>query len=288
MANKALNGWRLFWLIALPTSAVMVIAMMRTDLSSAEGVSSMIQLSVRHAVPWLYLAFAASSVQALFPGPFGVWMLRNRKILGLGFAAAMAWQGFFIVWLVTLFRNYYVEEVYVVGDAIEGVVGYLFLVAMTLTSFRFGRRLLSPANWRRLHLVGIYFLWAYAFVVYWWAIFYYPEPAAIDYIYYWAGFLAWGLRAAAWSKKQKVSGGRPQPLFRLTGVLLVGVGLVASATGSLWLDSVETAMTGYSLTQPLDKYLPYWPPVGFAHVLLIATGLFLMFRAASPAEADGA
>ena len=75
MANKTLSGWKLFWLIVGPTSALMVFSMVRTDLSSGEGVSSMIQLAVRCAVPWLYVAFAASSVQSLFPGQFGAWLL---------------------------------------------------------------------------------------------------------------------------------------------------------------------------------------------------------------------
>jgi hypothetical protein len=56
---------------------------MRVDLTTAEGVSSMIQLSVRCAVPWLFLAFSASSLQVVLPGSFSRWLLRNRRIPGL-------------------------------------------------------------------------------------------------------------------------------------------------------------------------------------------------------------
>ena len=56
-------------------------------------------------------------------------------------------------------------------------------------------------QWKLLHKIGIYSLWIYAFSVYWWALFYYPNPVWIDHVYYWGGFLAWGLRAAAWRKK---------------------------------------------------------------------------------------
>ncbi len=97
---KMINGWNLFWLITVPISLVMVLTMIRTDLSGPEGVRSMIQLAVRCAVPWLYLAFAASSLQVVFPGLVSRWLLRNRKFIGLCFAAAMAWQLFFILWLV--------------------------------------------------------------------------------------------------------------------------------------------------------------------------------------------
>lgn len=75
--NKAINGWNLFWLIVVPTSIAVVITMSGKDLSSAEAVSSMIQFSVRCAVPWLYLAFAASSGQTLLPGVLSRWLLRN-------------------------------------------------------------------------------------------------------------------------------------------------------------------------------------------------------------------
>jgi hypothetical protein len=68
LKNRALNGWSLFPLITVPICASVLTAMARADLSSAAEISSMIQLSVRCSVPWLYLAFAATSIQALFPG----------------------------------------------------------------------------------------------------------------------------------------------------------------------------------------------------------------------------
>ena len=78
MPNK-INGWKLFWLVTTPISLAIVLTMMRVDLSGPEGVSSMIQLSVRCAVPILFVAFAASSVQTLFTGSIGRWLLRNRS-----------------------------------------------------------------------------------------------------------------------------------------------------------------------------------------------------------------
>jgi len=200
---KLINGWNLFWLITVPISLVMVLTMIRVDLSSAEAVSSMIQLSVRCAVPWLFLAFAASSLQVVFPGSFSRWLLRNRSKIGLCFAAAMAWQLLFILWLVGIHTEYYVNDVYVLSDVVEGLVGYTFLIAMVLTSFKFGRSRLTAKQWRRLHTSGIYWLWAYAWSVYWFNLFYYQDRAVlIDYVYYWGGFLAMGLRMWAWSKKR--------------------------------------------------------------------------------------
>ncbi len=129
------------------------------DLGSAPGVSAMLQFSVQLAVPWLYLAFAASSLAILVPGNLSRWLMRNRRIIGLCFSAGMAWQLLFIVWLVVGHWDYYLAEAYSVYDLAEQVPGYIVLIAMTVTSFRPGRRLLNARQWRILHKGGIYFLW---------------------------------------------------------------------------------------------------------------------------------
>ena len=107
LKNKAINSWGLFSLIVIPMSLAAAIVMSRVDLSSAPGVSAMIQFSVRLAVPWLYIAFAASSLAVVFPGAFTGWLLRNRRVIGLCFAAGMAWQLLFILWPVTWYWGYY-------------------------------------------------------------------------------------------------------------------------------------------------------------------------------------
>jgi hypothetical protein len=281
---KAINHWRLFWLITGPISIAMIIAMMRTDLSSGLGVSSMIQLSVRCAIPSLYLAFAASSIRALFAGPSSLWLLRNRKIFGLCFASAMAWQALFIVWLVVVHHDYYIEDVYVLRDVIEGALGYFFLAAMTLTSFQFGRKHLKPKQWMHLHKIGIYSLWIYAFSVYWWALFYYPDPVLIDYVYYWGGFLAWGLRAASWRKKrlQRAEQGDPQrsvqPAFKLMGIVVMGIGLIVVTFGSPWQKASEEFTSSYAFSEWLELYLPYWPFEPFIPLFVILLGVFLAMK----------
>jgi hypothetical protein len=288
LRKGAINGWRLFWLVTCPISAAMIVAMIvamvGAGLSSGEGVSSMIQLSVRCAVPLLYLAFAASSLQILLPSPLGRWLLRNRKYVGLCFAAAMAWQLLFIVWMVGVHTDYYVSEVYVLRDAIEGVTGYLFLIAMTVTSFKPGRRLLTAKQWRLLHKSGIYFLWAYAFSVYWWALFYYQNPVWIDYVFYWSGLLAWCLRAAAWRQqrwrraRKSEAGTSLQPLkvlLAIAATAAIVVGLIAASFGSSWREPVEGFLMGTAFTKTLELYLPYWPFTPFLPLFVIGLGALL-------------
>ena len=282
MFNKRnVNGWRLFTALASLVSLFILLRMAQVDKWDGESVSALIQYSVRWSVPLLYLAFAASSLHVVHPFFFSRWLMRNRKFIGLGFSFAMAWQLFFILWLVTVFKDYYVEEVYVLRDAIEGVVGYLFLFIMTVTSFSFSRRRLPPGLWALLHKAGIYFLWAYAFSVYWWALFYYPDPDYVDYIYFVTGFAAWGLRAMAWRHRRAIqSHGRTvTPAYSMPhlylGYVLVGFGVLVACLSGLWRESAETIFTGHSFTHIPDNYLPYWPFEPFYSMFIILLGIGL-------------
>jgi hypothetical protein len=291
-APANINGWNLFWIVTAPISIAVLIATVTADLSSGEGVSSLVQFSVRCAVPLLFVVFAASSIQVLFPGSFGRWLLRNRKYLGLSFAAAMAWQALFILWLVIGHTGYYVEEVYVLRDAIEGVIGYMFLLAMTATSFPRGRIHVSRRQWRILHLSGIYFLWAYAFSTYWWALFHYPNPVFLDYVFYASGLSAWTLRAAAWGRRRSIAAakagaaGNGRPPFRMAGVVLIGIGLAISIFGSAWKKIAAASLYGYGFTSIPELYLPFWPFEPFLPLAVMLGGIYLTTLPASGATSQ--
>jgi DMSO/TMAO reductase YedYZ heme-binding membrane subunit len=290
LKSKAINKWGLFWLISTPMSIVIAIAMMSTDMSTGEGVQHMIGYSVRFAVPFIFIVVAASSVQILAPGPFAMWWLRNRKYIGLCFAVAMAWQGSFIFILSTFFRDYYFEEIYLFRDEIEGTVGYLFLAAMVVTSFHFGRKHLSKAQWTLVHKSGLYFLWAYPFSVYWWNLFYYPtlepfsDPRIIDYVFYWMGFAAFSLRIAAWGKKRQQAAKKkwPQsitpPAPKVAGIALIAFGLAASASGLHWQGPASELLTEPRWSAEFALWLPYWPLEPFLPLIVIGLGTLFVTK----------
>ena len=284
LKNKAINGWGLFWLISIPMSIVMVIAMMGSDLSTGAGVSYMIGFSVRWAVPFIFLVVAAPAVQTLFPGPFPMWWLRNRKYLGMCFAVAMAWQGAFIFMMSNFFRDYYFEDVYLLRDELEGSTGYIFLTAMVVTSFQFGRKYLSQEQWKLLHRSAIYFLWAYAFSVYWWNLSYYENPQPIDYVFYWSGFLAFASRIAAWgknrlqaAKKNVPDSSTPLP-FKVLGGAVITFGLLVAATGLQWQEPVTEFLLAPAWSANLLLWLPYWPFEPYLSIFIIGLGTMLATR----------
>jgi DMSO/TMAO reductase YedYZ heme-binding membrane subunit len=277
LKNKFINQWYLFWLITLPISAAVIIVMAGKQLTSGESVSSMIQFSVRCSIPWLYLAFAASSIHVLFPTEFSRWLLRNRKIMGLCFAAAMAWQLIFILWMLGIYTDYYAQDVYVLRDLIEGIIGYLFLIAMTISSFKSARRKIGPKSWRNLHRTGIYFLWAYAWSVYWYNLFYYTTPGWVDYTYYWTGFLAWFLRMAAWTKNEKKKSANNSALA-MAGGACVAIGLIAITFGSLWSAKATKLLNDNEMLSWLELYFPYYPFTPFLPMFIIMLGAALIVR----------
>ena len=288
LKNKALNGWRLFGLVSIPMSLVMIFEMSGVDMSTGSGVSSMIGFSVRFAVPVIFLVVASSSLQVLFPGAIPMWLLRNRKYIGLCFAVAMAWQGLFIFIMSNFFRDYYYEDIYLLRDELEGSVGYIFLAAMVLTSFQFARRHLTPTQWRLIHKSGLYFLFAYPFSVYWWNLSYYPDPQAIDYLFYWMGFLAFVSRIAAWGKKRRQAANRLAPdsstglPYTLLGSAIIAVGLLASATGSQWQEPVTTFLTTPKWSADLVLWLPYWPLEPYLPLFIIGFGALLISKTRVP------
>jgi len=284
LQHKAINQWQLFWLVTVPMSIVMVIEMMGVDLSDAAAVSHMISFSVRWAVPLVYLVVAIPAFQVLFPGPGPMWLLRNRKYIGMCFAVAMAWQGLFILIMSTTFRDHYYEEIFYLRDELEGSTGYLFLTAMVVTSFNFGRKYLNANQWKLLHRTGLYYLWAYPFSVYWWSLSYYENPQAIDYVFYWSGFLAFALIIAAWGKKRRKAALRTAPessapfAFRIFGGTLIAFGLIVASTGLQWQKPVTEFLLAPAWSANLVLWLPYWPFEPYLSLFIIGLGTLLVTK----------
>jgi len=284
LQHKSINQWNLFWLVSVPMSAIMVIEMMGVDLSDAAAVSHMISFSVRWAVPIIFLVVAISPLQALFPGPLPMWLLRNRKYIGLCFAVAMAWQGLFIFIMSVFFRDHYYEEIFYLRDELEGSTGYLFLSAMVVTSFQFGRQYLNANQWKLLHRSALYFLWAYPFSVYWWNLSYYENPQAIDYVFYWSGFLALALVIAAWGKKRRQAALRNTPqssaplAFRIFGGALIAFGLIVASTGLQWQKPVTEFLLAPAWSANLVLWLPYWPFEPYLSLFIIGLGTLLVTK----------
>ena len=133
-----LNSWSLFWVLALAASTATLLGLSHTDFHSARGMASIVHRSVRCALPLFVLAFTASSLAILWPSTLTRWMLANRRYIGLSFAFAMALHFGFVAYFIWSFGNPLNFRA-----TLMDVVGFIFLLMMTLTSFRWGARYLS-------------------------------------------------------------------------------------------------------------------------------------------------
>jgi methionine sulfoxide reductase heme-binding subunit len=161
---KAVESWRLFWLLALLLSVANCLGLPFADFHSAGGTNPLIEQSVRYALPLFLLAFTASSLARLWPSRLTKWLLRNRRYVGLGFAFGMAWHLSFVgysIWCFGLSESGLTPR----GFALD-LIGFIFLLLLTLTSFRPFARRLNPMNWRRLHKTGVYVIWFVATYIY--------------------------------------------------------------------------------------------------------------------------
>ena len=154
---------------------------------------------------------------------------------------------------------------------------------MVATSFRPGRRLLSQGQWKTLHRCGVYFLWAYAYSVYWWNVFHYGNRALVDYLFYAAGFLAFAARIAAWGKRRSSAGrSRQVAAYRLAGFALIALGIVAAVTGGLWQPGLSAFVTSADWSATLELWLPFWPFEPFLPLLTLGIGTLVLTGGLDP------
>ncbi|QOG16806.1 MULTISPECIES: hypothetical protein [Bradyrhizobium] len=151
------EGWRLLAVLTLSLLALSLwIASMRQF--EVEGVRMVIRFTARSSLLLFCLAFSAAALARLRPNPWTRWQRRNRRYLGLSFAASHAIHAAAIVAFANMDPAGFAGATSA-ASYIFGGIGYGFIVAMSATSFDRTAALVGPRAWRALHLVGGYYLW---------------------------------------------------------------------------------------------------------------------------------
>jgi sulfoxide reductase heme-binding subunit YedZ len=125
---------------------------------SEEAARLIVRMSARVSVVLFSLAFSASALQTLFPSRASAALLRNRRYVGLSLALSHSVHLACLVVLGFAFPDPfldYLDPPTVIG----GGIAYLFIYAMALTSTDAAVHRLGRARWRRLHLVGSWYIW---------------------------------------------------------------------------------------------------------------------------------
>lgn len=162
-----LSGWRLTWLligaVALSATAVAVTT------GGVAGANEGIRFTARTSAILFLLAFTASSIYQLWPNNFTKWIRRNRRYLGVAFAGSHLVHAAFIVASVVIDKPRFATGVERTPHAIYllDTIAYVFIIAMTITSFDRIAKRMQYSSWRMLHVTGSYVIWFAFFIAYW-------------------------------------------------------------------------------------------------------------------------
>jgi hypothetical protein len=151
-----MNGWRLAGLLS-----ILLVAMAAGLLAfhpDVEGLRLVIRATARTSLVLFALAFSAAALVRLTPSEATRWQRRNRRYLGVSFAVSHALH---LAALIALARtdNDLFWALTTPANIVLAGAAYLFIVAMTATSFDRTAAWLGPRRWRLLHLVGGWYVW---------------------------------------------------------------------------------------------------------------------------------
>jgi len=150
------SAWKLFAALAGLT-LLMTAAVLLSFPPGADGLRSAIRATARSSFALFLLAFLASSLVTLLPGSGSRRLLRERRYLGLAFAFSHTVHGLLIYRYAQQFPELFWAG-RTITSSLPGSIGYLFLLLLTLTSFKAPMRLLGGRAWKALHSSGMWVL----------------------------------------------------------------------------------------------------------------------------------
>lgn len=157
-----LNGWRLTGTLALLLT-LMVLGILGAEDFSVDGIRAAIRVTARTSLLLFLAAFAAAPLSRFWPGNATRWLRRNRRYLGVSFAASHGLHGIVII-AFALSDPALFGSMTSTGTLISGGSAYLFILLMAATSFDRAVAWLGPRNWRILHWCGAWYI-AISFIV---------------------------------------------------------------------------------------------------------------------------
>lgn len=190
------QGWKIVGWLGLAIALMVAIILIVQGWDEA-GIRVAIRATARTSCILFLLAFIASALRKFWSNKYSLWLVRNRRYLGLSLALSHALHAVTIISLLIITAG---RDFHHIAYNFGGHLGYIFLIAMTVTSFNQSRAWLGERGWHILHGVGMYYLWI-AFILT------FSDGLSISPIY--ALFvsllvLAMGLRLLALTKRRQI------------------------------------------------------------------------------------
>jgi methionine sulfoxide reductase heme-binding subunit len=117
-----------------------------------------IRFTARTSLLFFCLAFSAAALARLWPNAWTRWQRRNRRYLGLSFAASHGLHAVAIGAFAAMDPIGFAAATSL-ASYVFGGIGYAFITAMAATSFDRTAAAIGPRAWRTVHLAGGYYLW---------------------------------------------------------------------------------------------------------------------------------
>ena len=159
--GSLLAGWPIVGWSTLVVAALCVLVLVAAGGGEA-GCRATVRLTARTSFAFFIAAFVASSVRRLWPNALTRWLLANRRYIGVSFAASHAIHLLGIIALAHLVPDFTIGPPALIG----GGLAYVFLAAMTATSFDRTAAWLGSRRWHLLHKSGMYWCWFIFFISY--------------------------------------------------------------------------------------------------------------------------
>ena len=151
------EGWWLFLVLTLILAALCV-AIAGVRQFDVNGVRMVVRFTARTSLLFFCLAFSAAALARLWPNAWTKWQRRNRRYLGVTFAASHALHAAALVFFANMDPPGFAGATNL-ASYVFGSIGYAIIIAMTATSFDRTATAIGRRAWRILHLAGGYYLW---------------------------------------------------------------------------------------------------------------------------------
>jgi len=158
------QGWIIVGWAALALSA-MVAVIIAIYGAGEEGARVTIRATARTSFVLFLIAFTATALVRFWPGGVTKWARANRRYIGVSFAVSHAIHAIGIAALAYLTSGASIRETDI-ATLVGGLLAYLLIAAMVVTSFDRTTAMLGQKRWRILHVVGIYYIWMVFFFSY--------------------------------------------------------------------------------------------------------------------------
>jgi len=123
-----------------------------------------VRTTARTSLVLFLAAFLASTLRRQWPGGPTTWLLENRRYVGLAFATSHLLHLLAILALRDAFPEIFAGLPWV--TLVVGGGGFVVVALLAATSSDAAVRRLGAQRWKRLHRVGVYYLWVVFTVTY--------------------------------------------------------------------------------------------------------------------------